>query len=558
MKKIIAIVFLFVGVVGVMGQSEGDWRTSPYFGWMNSNWETALNWEKYSGGDWGVFSDYPGQSSSISKNVSIQNGRSVLMNSNITFATGATCNINSGGSLTIASSYTLTITDANSLVLESTSSTATASLIVSGIVSGTIEAQRHMSGSQWHIISSPVSNQPINTFLSGNSIDQSPNSPSTPTMWALAVYDVVTNSWNSPVVIDSEPTSAFPVGKGYVAGVSSSKAVSFTGTPNVGNESTGVTSGGWNAVGNPYTSSLDIASLISTNLGMLHTSYQSIYILNDDTYDIATSGDVAPGQGFFMNIASGSSLSFLTTMQSHDAATFYKKSAATEEYAEIKLLATSEGNTDKVKIRLYPDQTYGLDPGKDLGKFKGGGLGFILFSQLIEDNGIDFGVQALPVDSIEKMSIPIGLDYTDGGSVTFSSELLDLPVGAHVILEDRLMDEFIDLEATSASYTIDIPAEASGYGRFYLHTFDIQALGQDLNDLKNFSIFAQDKVLYINGSIDESGLVSVYDMMGKQVKQARLERSNTNKISLGELNEGIYIIRLISDNKLYSDKIFLN
>ena len=64
--------------------------------------------------------------------------------------------------------------------------------------------------------------------------------------------------------------------------------------------------------------------------------------------------------------------------------------------------------------------TVGLDPGYDIGLMSyGPGAG--IYTALVEDNGINFTRQALPVNGSVKNIIPVGIDFEKGGKVTFLS-----------------------------------------------------------------------------------------------------------------------------------------
>ncbi len=435
---------------------------------------------------------------------------------------------------------------------------STASLIAEGTVTGDLDIERYMQGSRFHIISSPVSDQQINTFITTNNID--PNNANT--QYAMTDYNESINQWNVPFFpVSGTPTSNMTIAKGYLAGIVNAAPVTFTGSINTGNQSISIANTedalAWNAIGNPYTSSINVSTIISANSGILMDSYEGLYVYNGINYVSVTGGSLSSGQGFFVKAETGGgTFGFTSSAQIHQSEGFYKKSLVSP-FGQIKLFGSTEDEQDRAILRLYSSEsTNGLDPGKDLGKFKGG-VDFLIYSQLIEDNGVDFEIQALPTDHIESISVPIGMYYAEGGEVTFSVETLDLPPGTHVIFEDRQLDKFIDLEPPSASYTVDIQAETSGYGRFYLHTFDIQAVGVELTDLSNFNIFAKDKVVYLRGLIEHSGTAAVYDLMGKMHTKVQLDPGTEYEINLQYLKDGIYIIRLEDGTQFHSEKFLL-
>lgn len=450
------------------------------------------------------------------------------------------------------------LTNNGSFTLQSSGAASTASLIAEGSVNGDLDIERYMEGSRFHIISSPVSNQVISSFISTNNID--PNNANT--QYAMTDYDESVNQWNGFFTVSGTPTSNMTPAKGYLAGIVTAAPVTFSGSINTGNQSIAITNTddtlAWNAIGNPYTSSIGVDTLIKHNAAILLNSFEGFYVYNGTNYVSLTGGSLPPGQGFFVRAETGGgTFDFTSAHQVHQSAGFYKKSLVSNPYGQIKLFGSIEGAQDRAILRLYSDEsTFGLDPGKDLGKFKGG-VDFLVYSQLVEDNGVDFEIQALPADHIESISVPIGMYYADGGEVTFSAESLDLPAGTRLIFEDRTLEKFIDLEPASASYTVDLPAETSGYGRFYLHTFDIQAVGVELNDLSNFNIFAKDKVVYLRGLIEQTGTVTVYDLMGRMHRRVQLEPGTEHEINLQELIEGIYIIRLEDGVQFHSEKLLL-
>ena len=123
--------------------------------------------------------------------------------------------------------------------------------------------------------------------------------------------------------------------KGYAVLVNSGD-IFFTGTMPIGPIDKSLTLGqdGWNLIGNPYPSYLAInnsahaINFLDVNSSSLSNNFSSIYLW--DVLDTQSgikvvnhateSFDIAPGQGFFVNVDSdGNSVSFTNEMQSHQA-----------------------------------------------------------------------------------------------------------------------------------------------------------------------------------------------------------------------------------------------
>ncbi|WP_455586513.1 M6 family metalloprotease domain-containing protein [Bacteroides sp.] len=86
-------------------------------------------------------------------------------------------------------------------------------------------------------------------------------------------------------------------------------------------------------------------------------------------------------------------------------------------------------------------------------------------------------------------------------------------------------------------------------------TFDINAIPTGIKDIFNdgkFTLELDNKVLYVT-SQEKVERIAVVDLSGKTLMQAR----NTNELSLEQLSDGIYIVSVLSGNKICKQKIFL-
>ncbi|MCF8381528.1 MAG: T9SS type A sorting domain-containing protein [Bacteroidales bacterium] len=523
--------------------------------------------------------------SQIIPNISGQSYHNLTISGTSTLSSGTT---SFTGELEITSGNTLTINTGSNLLLESSSATNTASLINYGTINGTnttanIEVQRYQSGSEWHLISSPVSGYAINTFVSDNNIDTSPNEPKTPTNYAMTYY-VGAIGWDEPYPIGSVPTSDFVPAKGYMVGVvSPNETLSYTGvirTSNVSYALTAPSGDVLNCVGNPFTSALSVTSnaigssdyfLSSTNTDVLDESSVGIWVYDPEAnsdvggytlYSSTEGEDYIPvGQGFFVKSRNPStgSIEFNSTMQTHNTTSlFYKKSqkASSKNYPVVYLSVENTESKSSTKVYFIENMTAGLDPSWDIACM-GLDTTFQVYTKLINDYPEKFYIQCLPNSNYSNISVPIGLDYVDGGYVTFSVESVTVPAEGLAILEDRELGVFTDLKASGAHYSVVLPANTTGTGRFFLHTFNPQTVDTDMDDLQNITIFAFDKEIIIQGEFSESTNVKVYDLSGRMVLDALLNDNYRNSIDAKGLIEGVYIVHLQVGNQVKTSKLFL-
>jgi hypothetical protein len=137
--------------------------------------------------------------------------------------------LKTGGALTLEPTSSLTIhgvSEFEGILTVHSDQTGTGSLIVIGPSTGNITYSSHLIAKRWYFASSPVSGQPIQSFLTDgiNQIAFNPNS----NVYGFTDFSEASNSWN-PYFTDS-PQGNFKVGKGYLMRRGSTEgSVSYTG-----------------------------------------------------------------------------------------------------------------------------------------------------------------------------------------------------------------------------------------------------------------------------------------------------------------------------------------
>jgi len=114
-----------------------------------------------------------------------------------------------------------------------------------------------------------------------------------------------------------------------------------------------------------------------------------------------------------------------------------------------------------------------------------------------------------------------------------------------------------------------ILSEQSGYsiiaspideeGRFLLHFGTVGIEDTPIVSSNNdYLIYSSDNSVYIKNvsEIESKGEIRIYNIMGQEIYQSRLESIPVNKIDLYE-KAGYYIVKLFVDNGIYSEKVFI-
>ena len=544
--------------------------------WLGNteNWDLPTNWNPVGVPDNTNDVTVPVLGSSIYP----QLGGSALTN-NLTISDGAKMTILPQGSLTVGSNLTAKA-DTTGIVIKSTP-TSSGSLIVQGGISTSAGAsvQRYMNYDKWHLVSAPAI-QTIQTFI-GKNEDIPLFEGSDPRSYGMMYYQ--NNNWmkitEDPDTKDLSKAGSLEVGKGYMIRTTQFSAdpmrptiENFRGTISGGSLKIPVFTG-WNSIGNPYTSAIsinggegEITNLIGANMAKLDPSYSCIYIwdetISTTKYSVINYSDqnfyAAVGQGFFVKSAINGTINFNPAMQVHHGETTLKSYALPNP--EIRLNAQLNSKMVSTNIKFMEDATRGLDIGYDAGLLLKDTT-LVVYTRLVDDNGVNFQLQCLPNDHYTDMSIPVGLDCKTGGTVVFSAETTNLSNNYRTILEDRKTGQFTDLALKS--YSVNVGPNFTAADRFYLHTTPVQ--GSDLisgiNDQPSSGTLkvaiAANNLLQITGTVSEKGVARLYDMSGKLLLEKRLRESTDQTIVTPYLTDGVYLLNITDGSTTQTLKVLV-
>ena len=476
--------------------------------------------------------------------------------------------VKSGGNLTISNtgaltlSGTLTLNGSNGLFIESNEE-GTGSFIDNGIAgTGTANVRRYLTTDSWHYISSPINNATASIF---NNDYLRTSDPSSTTGWG----DYITES-STPLAVMRGYTCWKPTGN--------LTSEAFTGKLNTGTKTfTGNRTAtdpyaGWHLVGNPYPSSIDLASGSITWDQFEHAAYfwdesglgNTLYASGNYNVALASPANFGthtkyapPGQGFFVHIIDtydgNSTLAFTNAARVHNAEAFLKDAPVIQN--ALLIVATGYANTysDKATVHFNPDATSGYDPGYDAYKLRGLNEAPQLYTRIGNTN---VTCNALPFVQ-KNMVVPMGFTCGLPGTYTLTADsLTTFERTISITLEDLKLNTTQDLRI-NAVYTfhhdtIDNP------NRFILHfdnpTFGVNDHGQQCD----LQIYSYENFIYVRktGTDPLSGKMTVYDFMGRERYTWNLPDSPVSKYELN-LNTGNYIVKIITPDNVYLQKVLI-
>ncbi len=453
------------------------------------------------------------------------------------------------------------------LTIES-NNTGTGSLIVGGSSSGKLTTQRYLTDTKWHYVSAPVSGQAINAdWITNNSIITSPD-------YRFYRFDEPTNYW---IIYGSNGTPAsfgdetFVDARGYCLSRNGSGALSFEGNLRTDATTTYAatynteTGNGFNLIGNPYTCSVGITNaaastekFLAKNTELLDDSYEAIYIWDEQSdwadrrndYKVISNTAIPtvleqdyiqPGQAFMVKVASAGDIVFSKEMQSHQSGNYYKN--AREIWPSIELIAQNEALYNSTAFGFNENMTLGLDPSFDIGKMKGN-PDIALYSKLIEDNGVDFAIQALPTESMDNSIISIGMDVSETAEIHFSINQTGMDE-TNIRLEDRQNGIFTDLKSNGYSTLVS----ESGTGRFFLHIGNTTAV-EDLSS-SAVQVYVAGGNIIIQSEIQPEH-ITLTDIAGRTLGVWEdVENIPAPKTT------GVYLVTVASENRQITKKIIV-
>ena len=498
--------------------------------------------------------------------------------------------VNTGSTITVTAGEQLRVVDG--LTIESTgilqilsNETKSGSLIVEGSSTGDITYKRYVGANKWLNISSPVTNQSVNSFVTNQNNDIS--TAGDPVHTYGASYYKNTNiagkrwTYHSPAgqAVNQEDLTQLnngnlKNGQGYSMKRDAAGTFSFTGelaTDNVVIDIDTETGGhNWHSIGNPYPSYLpgnEVAvttnNLLTLNEGNLDSNYFALYVWDGTQFIIVnqttSSFYLAPGQGFLIHSKDNDDeFTFNESYQSHQSGVDDFERTTDNQIPSI-LLSLSDGTTQNTtELKYIESATTGLDPGYDAGTYYSSIPDLTIDSHLVSDSqGIDFAIQCLPDNSYESTIVPLSVRASINSELSFSALVTDLPTSIDVYLEDTVKNTFTNI--SEEPYEVTAAEELNGLGRFFIHTSQNTMSTSDVaaNLIKIFK--TSNEQLKIIGMEDQGDLnIIMYSVNGKELMRTFLSQGLEHNIALpSTLSTGVYIIKVKSNYGVQTKKIIL-
>lgn len=375
----------------------------------------------------------------------------------------------------------------------------------------------------------------------------------------------------------NDNNSIVEAGTGYrtASDTPSGSPFKFTGNVETGAVTVPINVGSataFNLIGNPYPSYIRLDEFLDANQSLFSSSSAGVYgyvgnltngynVWNEAYSQANPNALIAPGQGFLVSSANGGGLiTFSPNMRSNGTSDDFilGRTENNSELANISLELSQGDALSQTNLYFNNNASLGMDIGYDSSVFNNINTDFSIYSHLVENNvGINMAVQSVDFRSIDNVTIPLGINASQGQLITVSISDINIPEGIDVFLEDNVTNSFTNLQTSDYNFTPSTTLTQTG--RFYVH-FSRETLGNSENLLNGLDIYTSrsTKEIIIKGLLENDTQLTLFDVQGRTINTATLNASDTNhNINVSHLASGIYIVQLTANNMNRTKKVII-
>ena len=522
---------------------QADWTAAPESNVLEVT-IASTTWTSTSGGSWTngtptattaatIEHDFTSSANFVACSLTVSNSANVVITS------GNVMTLNN--SLIVNTGCTFTLNSDAVLLQGGTSNTNTGDITVK-------RNTQDLMRLDYTLWSSPVGAQNLGSF-----------SPLT-TATRFYTYTTATNIYTAIA-----NTNDFTVGEGYLIRTPDTHPTSptawegnFIGTPNSGDITFGLSTAGtgFNAVGNPYPSPINIATFLADNTSVIagnlyfwrktNAATGSAYVtFNGSTFSSGpqTNNTIQPGQGFIVEATAASDLSFNNLQRVADNGVFFRNANTTQADDNsriwLNLLANNEV-VGQMAVGYRADATNEIDA-LDANYINDSALAlnsFVANTELAVQHRATFeptDVVALSFKANTAGNFTIAINAVDG--------LFDM-ASQTIFLKDNILNTEHDLRSAPYSFTTEVGTFTNRFQIVYQSTLSVS----NPNFENGAIVYSKNKTIEINTGTETIATVRVIDIRGSIVSELKAVNTNTLSIPLTQVANQVLIIQITGTN----------
>jgi len=376
----------------------------------------------------------------------------------------------------------------------------------------------------------------------------------------LGTWDEATASW-----LPFNDADMLQAGKGYIIKYNWSDTHKyFYGTAQTGDINVPLTLTdvgnfgfeGWNLVGNPYSSSIDLEQIdLSSDI------YSTFYSFNpiENNFKIYQKGGISlngatqyitQNEAFFVKVDANSNFNF-----GNDARVHFVSSAKNPKVVNniLKLKVSGLVYSDETAISFNNDATDNFDKEYDAAKMVDRTITSPSVYTKITGENAPIAINTFKYQAETTRTIPLYFESPNSGSFSINVSELIFDPSVTVFLKD-LSDNSMHNLKTSPTYTFDYTSgdEPNRFEVIFSGFIGVEDLAND----EAVNIFSNKNLVFINTASKESR-VEIYNLNGQLLLQKELSKSGVSSINTN-LPQSIYLVKLITKDKTICKKVVLS
>lgn len=409
--------------------------------------------------------------------------------------------------------------------------------------------------------SAPVAGQNLLSFSSATTANR------------FYIYNPVTDLYNTV----PPATTSFAEGTGYLIRMPNNHPTTptvwngqFTGTLNNGDVNIAVANNTYNAIGNPYPSTIDADAFILEN-GIsealyfwrktnndLTTSYATYTLAGgvgtsanngSDPNNLEPNGIIQVGQGFIAKSTS-TNLHFDNGMRLGNNDNQFFRTAQTERNRIWLNLTNAEGVFSQTMVSYMTGATYGIDAAIDGPYFNDSQLAL---TSIIE--GSEYAVQgrSLPFDNTDL--VPLGFKAITAGNYTIGIDHTDglfADASQAVLLKDNVNNSLHNLREGNYNFVSEAGVFNSRFEIVYQAPL---AVSNPVWDASQVVVYKQGQDLVIHSGKEKMAAVKVFDIRGRLLAEKDHINASETRLFAGTTNQVLIVKIITTDNKEVSKKV---
>ena len=170
-------------------------------------------------------------------------------------------------------------------------------------------------------------------------------------------------------------------------------------------------------------------------------------------------------------------------------------------------------------------------------------------------NQVNYAIKAFNKIT-DDLVIPLGFGVKTGGQYVISSNSLEnMPDHTNIYLIDMLKGKVQNLSENS---TYSFYTKGIENNRFFIKFANNTSGINNLSALEMFNAYSNDKVVYVNytNPINEQATLSIFDVAGQNIMDGISIVNGSHHFNLN-VAPGVYFVKLVSKEKVYVIKVFL-